>query len=81
MMPCAARAIAVLELAEGGGDAALLEERLEELTLGGEVVVDGGVGDAGAAGDVAHAGAGEALLGEEPQRGVQNLLAGERPPA
>jgi hypothetical protein len=43
-------------------DAALLEKRLEELALGGEVVVDGGVGDAGAARDIADAGAGEALL-------------------
>ena len=43
------------------------------------MVIDRGVGDAGRAGDVANAGSGEALLREEPERGVQDLLAGQRP--
>lgn len=44
------------------------------------MIVDGGVGDAGALGDIADTGAGEALLGEEPKGGVQDLLSGERAP-
>jgi hypothetical protein len=67
----------LLELAEGGRNAAFLEERLEQVALGGEVVVDGGVGDAGGTGDVADAGAGEAALGEEAEGGVQDLFARE----
>jgi len=55
----------LLEVVDSGRDAALLEERLEEIALGGEVVVDRGVGDASAVGDVADAGAGEPLLREE----------------
>ena len=55
----------LLEVVQGGGDAALLEECLEELAFGGEVVVDRGVGDTSAVGDVADAGAGEPLLREE----------------
>jgi hypothetical protein len=57
----------VLQLAQGRGDTALFEEGLEQLALGGEVVVDGGVRDAGRAGDIADAGARESLLGEEAQ--------------
>jgi hypothetical protein len=45
------------------------------------VVVNGGVGDAGALRDVADAGAGEALLGEETERRIEDLLPGERSPA
>ena len=52
----------LLEVIEGGGDAAFLEKRLEEIALGREVVVDRGVGDASAVGDVADAGASEPLL-------------------
>ena len=60
------------------GEAALFDQRLEQIALRGEVVVDGGVGDAGGLGDVAHAGAREALLGEQAERRVEDLLAGER---
>ena len=70
--------LGAFEVLQRGGEAALFDQRLEEVALRGEVVVDGGVGDAGGLGDVADAGAGEALLGEEAERGVEDLLAGER---
>jgi hypothetical protein len=67
----------LLQLDESVCDAAFLEERLEQLPLRGKMVVDRRVGNAGGAGDVADAGAGEAALGEEAEGGVQDLFARE----
>jgi hypothetical protein len=66
---------------DGGQDAPLFEQRLQEVTLGGEMIVDGGVGDAGNAGYVPNSGAGEAAFGEEAQGGVEDLVAGIPPAA
>ena len=43
----------------------LLEDTLEDLLLGFEVMIDGALGDAGAGGDMVDAGGGEAVGGEE----------------
>ncbi len=48
----------------------------EECFLWREVVVDGGQGDAGAAGDLAHGGAVVALLEKELQGGLTDAGAG-----
>ena len=62
----------------GGGDRlehhvpALEEQRVEDLLLGGEVVVDEAVGDAGLVGDVGHPAGVEALPGEHPHGGVED---------
>ncbi len=45
--------------------ALLLEQGLQEVSLGGEVIVDGGVGDPDLAGDVPDRRASETVLGEE----------------
>ena len=65
----------VLEVVE---EATLVYQRVEEVALRLEVVVDGGVGDSGLAGNVADGRAREAALGEEAERGVEDLLAGMR---
>ena len=54
---------------------ALEEQRVEHLVLGGEVVVDEAVGDAGLVGDVRHAAGVEALAREHPHRRVQDQPA------
>ena len=51
---------------------ALEKQRVEDLLLGGEVVVDQPVGDAGLVGDVRHPAGVEALAGEHPHRGVED---------
>src|SRR5579871_1260508 len=61
----------------GGPHAVALGEHLvEDRLLGGEVVVDGGLADAGAGGEGAHAGGVEAALGEQVERGVEDGTAG-----
>ena len=54
---------------------ALEEQRVEHLVLGGEVVVDEPVGDAGLVGDVRDAAGVEALAGEHAHRGVEDQAA------
>ncbi len=51
-------------------------QRQEDVVLGLEVVVQRGLGDAEAFGDLAQAGAVEALLGEEVERHIEDALAG-----
>ena len=51
----------------------LAEDRLEDVLLGGEVVVDEPVRDAGLLGDVADPRRVVALLGERPHGGVEDL--------
>ena len=51
---------------------ALQEERVEDLVLGGEVVVDEPVRDARLVGDVRDAAGVEALVGEHPHGGVED---------
>jgi len=67
-----------LEILEAFEEPFLLDQSLEQVTLGLEVVVDCGVGDACLAGDVADGSTREATLGEEAQGGIENLLAGMR---
>jgi len=52
------------------------KQRFEQLCLAWEVVVDGALGDADGAGDVADAGAEKAALGEEGQRRIHDRLTG-----
>ena len=64
---------------------ALEEQRVEHRVLGAEVVVDEPVGHARLLGDVRHPALGEALLGEHPDRRVEDLppfvdLRRHRPP-
>jgi len=73
--------IDLLQVADGSRNAAFFEERFEQIALRREMIVDSGVADARATSDVADAGAREALLGEEPQRNIQNLLSRQRSPA
>ena len=54
---------------------ALGEELVEDLVLGGEVVVDEAVGDPRLVGDVGDPGRVKALAGEDPDRGVEDLAA------
>jgi hypothetical protein len=58
-----------------------LDKRFKKLALRLEVVVDGGVGDAGLAGDVSDGSSCEATLREEAEGGVQYLLASVRSPS
>ena len=51
---------------------ALEEQRVEDLLLGGEVVVHEAVGDTGLVGDVRHAAGVKALAGEHPDRGLED---------
>ena len=59
---------------------ALEEQRVEHLVLGGEVVVDEAVGDAGLVGDVRDAAGVKALAREHAHGGVEDH-AGACPPA
>ena len=52
-----------------------LDDGVEEVVFAVEVVIDQPLGDAGALGDVFDGGALDALLGEERQRGVDQLVA------
>ena len=68
--------------AEAGGSKATVynyfpskEELFAEFLLGGEVVVDGGLGAAGLGGDFGHAGVGEALALEQPVGRVEDVLS------
>ena len=54
---------------------ALEEERVEDLLLGAEVVVDEAVGDARLVGHVRHAAVVEAALGEHAHAGVEDQAA------
>ena len=54
---------------------ALQEQRVEDLVLGGEVVVDEPVGDAGLVGDIRDAAGVEPLPREHPHRGVEDHAA------
>ena len=51
---------------------ALEEQRVEDLVLGGEVVIDEPVRDPGLVGDVRHAAGVKALAREHPHRGVED---------
>ena len=52
-----------------------LDDRLEQPVLVGEVDIERALGDAGGAGDLAHAGAVEAEIHEDLSRAVENLAA------
>ncbi len=56
-----------LQLLKTSQETALLDQGLQEIALGLEMVVDGSISDAGGARDIAHGGAGEPPLGEEVQ--------------
>ena len=56
----------------------LLDDGEEDLLLAVEVEVEGAARDAGARDDVADAGVPVALAGEDPGRGVEQLLAADR---
>ena len=51
-------------------------QRHEDVLFAGEVVVEGGLGDAQALGDLPQAGAVVALVGEEVERHIENAFAG-----
>ena len=54
---------------------ALEEQRVEDLLLGGEVVIDEAVGDAGLVGDVRYAAGVKALAGEHAHGRVEDQAA------
>src|SRR5207245_219676 len=56
-------------------DLLLLEDRLEQAVLVGEVDIKGTLGDGAGAGDLAHAGAVKAKVHEHLARAVENLAA------
>ena len=53
----------------------VIEDRVIEVLLGGEVAEDDGFGDAGGGGDFLGGGAAEALPREEIERGFEELAA------
>ena len=69
----------VSSIALSSSDQRCDEELVEDLVLGGEVVVDEPVGDVGLVGDVGDPGRVEALAGEDPDGGVEDLAGASRP--
>ena len=65
----------VSSIVASSSDQRSLEQLVEHLVLGAEVVIDEPVGDTGLVGDVGDAGGVKALAREHPHRGVEDLAA------